>query len=140
MGAPSSLEHVSEETRDVCLTCFLLKIRNTFEVGTVFLLVGCSREKDINVFARDPLIKVIFDLKKGLLINKNNQKLEITNVSTKATVAIGSMSFSENSGCITPSSSLFLNQTLLIIFCMRGARNMPFFNVGSCPYWCKPLD
>jgi hypothetical protein len=100
------------------------------EVSTVFLLVGYSSERDINMFASDPLVKVIFDLKKGL-INKNNRKLKLTNVSAKAMVAVDSKPFSENSGCITPLLSLFLNQTLLIIFCMSGARNMPVFNVGS---------
>ena len=56
---------MSEETwNDVGLMCFLLEILDTFEVGTVFLLVGCRSERDIDMFACDPLIKVIFDLKK----------------------------------------------------------------------------
>jgi hypothetical protein len=64
MDSPSPVEHMSQETRDnVCLTCFLLKIHDMLEVGTVFGLVSCSSEWDVNVFTRDPLIKVVFDLK-----------------------------------------------------------------------------
>jgi hypothetical protein len=134
--APSSLEHMSEETwNDIGLACFLLKIDNPFEVGTVFLLVSCSRERDINLFPSDPFIEVVFDLKEVRLGNYRNVnlKIKLTTVRTKAMVAIGRTSFSENSGCTTPSSSLFLNQILLIIVCIRGARNMPDFNMGSCP-------
>jgi hypothetical protein len=55
MYTPSHLKHVSEETwNDVCLACFLLKICDTFEVGAVFLLVGCSHERDVDMFSRDP--------------------------------------------------------------------------------------
>ena len=123
---------MSEETwNDVGFACFLLKIRDTFEVGTVFLLVGCRSERDVGMFASDPLVKVILNLKEDERI-VNKRKLKLTTVSTKAMVAIGIMSFSENSGCITPSSSLFLNQTLLMIICIRGAQNMLVFNMGSC--------
>ena len=68
-----------EETRDdVCVGCFLLKIHDTFEVGTVFGLVGCSGERDVNMFTGDPLVKVIFDLKEvlALLGNRNNPKIK----------------------------------------------------------------
>ena len=64
---------MSEEMwNDVGLACFLLKILDMFEVGAVFLLVGCSGERE---FSSDPLIKVIFDLKevKELLRNGNSQ-------------------------------------------------------------------
>jgi len=123
---------VSEDTwNDVGLACFLLKIRDTVEVGTVFLLVGCRSERDVDMFASDPLIKVILNLKEDERI-VNKRKLKLTTVSTKAIVTIGIIPFSENSGCITLSSSLFLNQTLLIIVCIRGAQNMPVFNMGSC--------
>ena len=61
---PSSLEHVLEETRNnVGLTCFLLKIGDAFEVGTVFLLVGCRSERDIRMFTSNPFVEIIFDLK-----------------------------------------------------------------------------
>jgi hypothetical protein len=54
---------MSEETwNDVGLVRFLLKILDTFEVGAVFLLVGCSRKRDVDVFSSDPFIEVIFDL------------------------------------------------------------------------------
>ena len=53
-----------EETRNnVGLTCFLLKIGDAFEVGTVFLLVGCRSEWDIRMFTSNPFVEVIFDLK-----------------------------------------------------------------------------
>jgi hypothetical protein len=72
MDTPSSLEHMSEQTRDdVCLTGFLLKICDTFEVDTVFGLIGCSGERDVDVFSSDPLVEVIFDLKEELVINRN---------------------------------------------------------------------
>ena len=52
-----------KKTRDdICLMCFLLKFSNMFEVGTIFCLVGCSHERDINMFTSDPLFEVIFDL------------------------------------------------------------------------------
>ena len=41
---------------DVCIICFLLKFHDTLKVGTVFSLVGCRSEWDIDVFAGDPLI------------------------------------------------------------------------------------
>jgi hypothetical protein len=66
---------MSEETwNDVGLTRFLLKIHDTFEVGAVFVLVGCSSESDINMFTCDPLIEVIFDLKevKESLVRNGN--------------------------------------------------------------------
>jgi hypothetical protein len=72
MDPPSSLEHMFEETRDDgCLTGFLLEIHDTFEVGMIFGFVGWSSERDIDVFASDPLVEVIFDLKEEL-INRNN--------------------------------------------------------------------
>jgi hypothetical protein len=41
MNIPSNLEHMFEEARDdVCVACFLLKIRDKFEMGTVFAPVG----------------------------------------------------------------------------------------------------
>ena len=62
--SPSSLEHVLEETRNnVRLTCFLLKIGDAFEVGTVFLLVGCRSERDIRMFTSNPFVEIIFNLK-----------------------------------------------------------------------------
>ena len=134
----SNLEHMFEETRDdISLMCFLLKIHDKFEVSAVFDLVGHSSNRNINMFTSDPLIEVIFNLKE-MLGNRNNFKLNVnikirlTTVCTKALVAIGSTLFSENSGCIIPSSSLFLNQTLLTRVCIRGAQNMPVFNMGSC--------
>jgi hypothetical protein len=58
---------MSEETRDdVGLACFLVKIHDTLEVGMVFGLVGCSSEWHIDMFASDPLIEVVFNLKKEL--------------------------------------------------------------------------
>jgi hypothetical protein len=64
MDSPSPLEHMPEETRDnVRLVCFLLKICDTLEVGTIFGLVSCSSERDVNVFTGDPLVKIVFDLK-----------------------------------------------------------------------------
>jgi hypothetical protein len=64
MDAPGILEHMSEKTRDdICLTCFLLEIGDKSEVGTVFGLVGCRSERDINMFTGDPLVEVIFNLK-----------------------------------------------------------------------------
>ena len=127
INTPSNLEHMFEEMRDdVSHTCFLLKIHDKFEVSTVFDLVGRSSERNINVFTSDPLVKVIFNLRETLG-NRNNFKLNVnikirlTTVCTKAMVAIGSTSFLENSGCIIPSSSLFLNQTLLTRVCIRGA-------------------
>lgn len=64
---PSHLEHMFEETRhDVRLMRFLLEVRDKFEVGSVFSLVGCSGKGDINVFTSNPLVKVIFNLKKIL--------------------------------------------------------------------------
>ena len=74
MDTPSSLEHVFEKARDdVCLTCFLLEIRDMFKVGSVFGFVGCGGERDIDMFTRDPLIKVILNLRKKevLLGNKH---------------------------------------------------------------------
>lgn len=59
-----------EETRDdVCIVCLLLKISDIIEVGAVFSLVGCSGERDIHMFASNPLIKVIFNLNK-MISNK----------------------------------------------------------------------
>ena len=53
-----------EETRNnVGLMCFLLKIGDAFEVGTVFLLVGCRSERDIRMFTSNPFVEIIFDLK-----------------------------------------------------------------------------
>ena len=109
---------MSEEAwDDVRILCFLLKIHDTLEVGTVFGLVGRSGEWDVDVFTSDPLIQVIFDLKKRIkrTTKEISRKKGQTTVSTKAMAGLGSTSFSENSGCTTPSSSLFLNQTLLII-------------------------
>jgi hypothetical protein len=59
-------------------------------VRTVFGLVGCSGERDIDMFAGDPLVEVIFDLKEVLVINRNLKSLEIklTTVCTKAMVAV----------------------------------------------------
>jgi hypothetical protein len=55
---------MSEEMwNDVGLVHFLLKILDTFEVGAIFLLVGCSRKRDVDMFSSDPFIKVIFNLK-----------------------------------------------------------------------------
>lgn len=55
---------MSEETwNDVGLACFRLKILDTFEVGAVFLLVGCSSERHVDMFTSHPLVEVIFDLK-----------------------------------------------------------------------------
>jgi hypothetical protein len=125
---------MSEETRnDIGVVGFLLEIRDKFEVRPVFGLVGCSCERDIHMITGDPFVEVIFNLKAVLapLSRPYIQKNGLTTVCTNAMVAIGSVSFSENSGCITPSSSLFLNQTLLIIVCIRGARNMPVFETGS---------
>jgi hypothetical protein len=102
-------------------------------VRAVFGLVRRSCERHIHMITGDPFIEVIFNLKVVLapLSRLYIQKNRLTTVCTNAMVAIGSVSFSENSGCITPSSSLFLNQTLLIIVCIRGARNMPVFDTGS---------
>jgi hypothetical protein len=67
MNIPSNLEHMSEKTRnDIGIACFLLKIHDKFEVRTVFGFVGCSCERDINMFTGDPLVEVIFDLKELL--------------------------------------------------------------------------
>ena len=77
MDLPSSLKHMSEETRNnVSLTCFCLKICDTFEVGSVFGLVGCSSERDINMFAGDPLVKVVFDLKEVLVLGNSSCQCE----------------------------------------------------------------
>jgi hypothetical protein len=88
------------------------------EVRLVFGLVRCGCERDIYMFASDPLVKVIFNLKVVLAmleqIKNVMTKNRLTTVCTNAMVAIGRASFSENSGCITPSSSLFLNQILLM--------------------------
>jgi hypothetical protein len=63
MNLPSHLEHMPEQTRDdIGLLCFLFKIRDEPEVRKVFGLVGRSCERDINVFTRDPLVEVIFNL------------------------------------------------------------------------------
>jgi hypothetical protein len=76
MDSPSNLEHMLEETRDnIHVACFLLKIRNPFEVCTVLGLVGCTGERDIDMFTCDPLVKVTFDLKE-VLRSLNNRKLE----------------------------------------------------------------
>ena len=62
--SPSNLEDIFEETRDnVFLTGFLIKVCDAFEVCAEFSLVGGSRERNINMFTRDPFIKVIFNLK-----------------------------------------------------------------------------
>ena len=134
MNIPSNPEHVSEQTRnDISITCFHLKIHDEFEVRAIFGFVRCSRERNINIFTSDPLVEVIFNLKAVLgYCNKLNvtssPKTRLTSVCTNAMVDVGSVSFSKNSGCITPSSSLFLNQTLLIIVCMIGAQNIPRFH------------
>ena len=136
-GIPSNLEHVFEQTRnDISIASFYLKIRNEFEVRAVFGFVCCTGERNVDMFTSDPLVEVIFNLKAVLgYCNKLSVilslKTGLTSVCTNAMVAIGSLSFSENSGCIIPSSSLFLNQTLLIIVCMIGARNIPIFLTGS---------
>ena len=130
---PSSLEHMPKETRnDVGFVCFLLEIHKTLEVGMVFCLVCCGSERNIDVFTSHPLIEIVFDLSKAKLdMIFNLPKKRLTTVWTKATVAIGSMLSSENSGWMAPSSSLFLNQILLIRVWIRGARKMPVFNIGS---------
>jgi hypothetical protein len=125
---------MSEETRnDIGVACFLLEIHDKFEVRVVFGLVSRSCERDIYMITGDPFIEVIFNLKAVLAQLSIIEVIfnRLTTVCTNAMVAIGSALFSENSGCITPSSSLFLNQTLLIIVCMSGARNMPVFDTGS---------
>ena len=77
-------------------------------------------------------IEIVFDLSKAKLdMIFNLPKKRLTTIWTKATVAIGSMLSSENSGWMAPSSSLFLSQILLIRVWIRGARKMPVFNVGS---------
>jgi hypothetical protein len=64
MNIPSNLEHMLEETRnDISVACFLLKIQDKIEVRSVFGLVGCSCERNINVFTGDPLVEVVFNLK-----------------------------------------------------------------------------
>lgn len=71
---PSHLEHMFEETRhDVRLVCFLLKICDKLEMGSIFSLVSCSGKGDINVFAGNPLVKVIFNLNEIL----GNKILEV---------------------------------------------------------------
>ena len=61
---PSNFEHVSEEMRnDIGVVCFLLKIRDTLVVGLVFSLVCCRSKRDVDVFASDPFVEVIFNLK-----------------------------------------------------------------------------
>ena len=53
-----------KETRNnIGIASFLLKIHDKLEVHTVFGLVHCSCERDIDMIASDPLIEVIFDLK-----------------------------------------------------------------------------
>ena len=67
MNPPSNLQHMPEQMRDdVCLTRFLLEIRDKFEVGMIFCLVGCGSERDVNMITGDPFIQVVFNLK-GLL-------------------------------------------------------------------------
>ena len=52
---PSGLEHMPKETRnDVGFVCFLLEIHETLEVGTVFCLVCCGSERNIDVFNQSP--------------------------------------------------------------------------------------
>ena len=119
MNIPGHLEHMSEEPRNnVGVMCFLFKIHNKMEVRLVFGLVCCGCERDIYMFTGDPLVEVIFNLRVVLAMLEQNEnvmsKTRLTTVCTNAMVAIGRASFSENSGCITPSSSLFLNQILLI--------------------------
>ena len=43
--------------------CFLLKVCDELEVCKVFGLVRRGCKSDINMFARDPLVEVIFNLK-----------------------------------------------------------------------------
>ena len=65
---PSSLEHMSKETRnDVSLVCFLLEIHETLEVCTVFCLVCHGSERNIDVFTSHPLIEIVFNLSKAKL-------------------------------------------------------------------------
>ena len=67
MNPLSNLQHMPEQTRDdVCLTCFLLEIRDKLEVGMIFHLVGCSSERDMDMIIGDPFVQVVFNLK-GLL-------------------------------------------------------------------------
>ena len=61
---PSDFKHMFKETRnDIGIVSFLLKIHDKLEVCTVFGLVRCSCERDINMITSDPLIEVIFNLK-----------------------------------------------------------------------------
>ena len=83
IDSPSTLEHMPEESRDnICLTCFLLKICDTFEVGTVFGLIGRSGERDVDVFTCDPLVEIIFDLKEVTVLWDGSNLNEIPNILT----------------------------------------------------------
>ena len=52
-----------KETWNIGIASFLLKICDKLEVRTVFGLVCCSCERDIDMITSDPLVKVIFNLK-----------------------------------------------------------------------------
>ena len=60
---PSNFKHMFKEMRnDIGIMSFLLKIHDKLEVRTVFGLVHCSCERDIDMITSDPLVEVIFDL------------------------------------------------------------------------------
>ena len=53
-----------EETRNnIGIPCFLFKIHDETEMCMVLGLVGCSCERDVDMFTGDPLVEVIFNLK-----------------------------------------------------------------------------
>jgi len=89
---------VSKETRnDVSLVRFLLKIHETFEVGTVFRLVCRSSERNVDVFTRHPLIEIIFDLRQGksdvmfISPKKTYQSLDESNHRHRKLVVLGKL-------------------------------------------------
>jgi len=63
----SGLEHMPETRNDVGFMRFLLEIHETLEVGTVFRLVRCGSERNIDVFTSHPFIEIVFDLSKAKL-------------------------------------------------------------------------